>query len=97
MPVEGETAQLNPPAPQGVERERGQVNLRAQDMKVEPGNLAGLRQVNAAESATSLFVVTELSIDSPPDDWTRTLVFGRKNTFEARADSLAAAAAADLT
>ena len=47
QPVEGETAQLNPPAPQGVQRERGQVNLQAQDMKVEPGNLAGLRQVNA--------------------------------------------------
>ena len=47
QPVEGETAQINPPAPQGVQRERGQVNLQAQDMKVEPGNLAGLRQVNA--------------------------------------------------
>jgi len=42
------TASLFPPSPQGIERERGQVNLKVQDMKVEPGTPTGLRQVNAA-------------------------------------------------
>ncbi|MDG2214089.1 MAG: hypothetical protein P8M70_09680, partial [Verrucomicrobiota bacterium] len=46
--VDQATAGLEPPEPKGVQRERGQVNLQAQDMKVEPGNLTGLRRVNAA-------------------------------------------------
>ena len=42
------TASLEPPEPQGVQRERGQLNLKALDMKVEPGKPAGLSQINAA-------------------------------------------------
>jgi hypothetical protein len=50
QPVVEATANLFPPEPQNIERERGQVNLLALDMKVEAGNLAGLRQVNAEEN-----------------------------------------------
>ncbi len=39
---------LLPPQPEGVEREQGQISVQAEDVKVEPIALAGLRQVDTA-------------------------------------------------
>jgi len=48
QPLAQAAAGLNPPAPLGVERESGNVQLTAEDVTVEIGTVLGLRKVNAA-------------------------------------------------
>lgn len=48
QPLAQAAAGLTPPAPLGVERESGNVQLTAEDVTVETGAVLGLRKVNAA-------------------------------------------------
>ena len=46
---------LNPPQPLNVERESGSLTVSAEDMLVEVGSLAGLRQINASDNAFAAY------------------------------------------
>ncbi|MBC8324664.1 MAG: toxin-antitoxin system YwqK family antitoxin [Verrucomicrobia subdivision 3 bacterium] len=48
QPLAAAAAGLTPPAPMGVERESGNLQLTAEDVTVETGTIQGLRKVNAA-------------------------------------------------